>query len=183
MGDQRPVVCIDQCDARAYCAWSKQRLCGRAGGGVLDVSQDESQDMLSKAEGSHADPSQSQWYGACSTGEVSTYPYGDGYVAGRCVDNSVASRVQDVGSRAECMGGYAGLFDMSGNAEEWEDACTQFTTPPLLQNCLVRGGSVDHPGSGQLRPGELPLLACAASRGLAQGFIYTTVGFRCCADD
>jgi formylglycine-generating enzyme required for sulfatase activity len=163
-GDQKPVVCIDWCDAVAYCAWAKKHLCGRIGGGSIDVTTD----------GPYADPNTSEWYRACSNAGTQQFPYPGAYdpTAHRC--NDMNHGPDDVGTRAGCEGGFAGLFDMSGNVSEWENACTSYTgKPPVAQNCLRRGGAF----WGQTAAD----LACDAKSANLQGLPYNSVGFRCCA--
>ena len=67
-----------------------------------------------------------------------------------------------------CQGGYPGLFDMSGNAAEWEDACDDFA------GCRVRGGGFSDKKAQDL--------ACAADRVELRMFKADDVGFRCCSD-
>ena len=75
----------------------------------------------------------SAWFLACSHGaEQRAYPYGNTFETASCngcayeatCGQVVYNLTTPVGSLASCAGGYPGLFDMSGNVEEWEDACT-----------------------------------------------------------
>lgn len=161
VADQRPVVCVDWCDAMAYCALTGRRLCGEIGGGTYDFRD------LAPAK----DPTKSAWYRACSNGGERAYPYGATYVAGRCNDENSITQV--VGHYPECEGGVPGLFDMSGNVAEWENACAFLDDQPMLQNCLQRGGAY-FSDSTHLR--------CDDTRPLGRGFLSTSTGFRCCAD-
>jgi formylglycine-generating enzyme required for sulfatase activity len=167
-GEAHPVTCVDVCDARAYCAWAGKRLCGKIGDDLLDVTE-------GVTEGRHADPDQSQWFRACSNAGGSVFPYGDTFELGRCVDAGLSpNRVYDVGSKEACIGGYAGLFDMSGNVTEWENACTRFGNAAPIENCLVRGGAY-YESEGEK-------LSCGFFRDILQSSPSTSVGFRCCAD-
>jgi formylglycine-generating enzyme required for sulfatase activity len=128
----RPAVCINWCDAVAYCAWSGRRLCGRIGGGSLQDAESD-------------DPTRSQWHRACTKGGTQLYPYGDTFNPGNC--NAGGSNHGGVpietGSLPDCVGGYPGLFDMSGNVEEWEDSCNTGIDPndPADDGCALRGGA------------------------------------------
>lgn len=149
----KPVVCVSWCDAIAYCAWAGKRLCGRVGAGAADPSK-------------LADANESQWFNACSKGGTLAYPYGPAFDQTACPVNQASGPPLPVKSNAACVGGYPGLHDMSGNVDEWEDACEG-------DKCPVRGGSM-----------VLGAEAGACSwkylvpRVAHDGF----TGFRCCAD-
>jgi formylglycine-generating enzyme required for sulfatase activity len=122
-----PITCVDWCDAAAYCAWAGKRMCGRVGGGT--VPSDETNDAT-----------RSEWYAACSEGGTKTFPYGSTEDGGACNTLGNGAEVLAVHSFPDCMGGYDGIFDMVGNAEEWEDAC-DLSSDPATDNCALRGGA------------------------------------------
>lgn len=73
-------------------------------------------------------------------------------------------------SHGECVGGYDGLFDMSGNIGEWEDSCTLAATPQD-DMCQRRGGDfVD----------TLDIQQCAQGYQLPRAARQPSGGFRCC---
>ena len=152
-----PVRHVDWCDAVAFCAWAGKRLCGRVGGGPL-------------SEKDLTNPDRSQWFRACSAGGAQDYPYGNTYRAdagagGEARDPDVLA---EVGSTPGCEGGYPGVFDMSGNAWEWEDACNG-TGPDA--GCRIRGGDVSQPQG---------TLGCGSAI-TQERFAPGPWGFRCCA--
>ena len=117
-----PVVCVDFCDAFAYCAWAGKRLCGVNGEPALSAA-----DLV--------DPKISEWMSACTNGGADDYPYGSSFIEGAC--NTLqgdggtppgAAR-KNVGTLSQCVGAVgaddAGRrpFDMSGNVDEWADYC------------------------------------------------------------
>lgn len=159
--ETHPVVGVDWCDARAYCAWAGKHLCGKIGGGP---------NLYADA----ADATKSQWFAACSADATRAFPYGDTYAASTCNgwDYGLAHAIP-VGAASACEGGYPGVMDMSGNVWEWEDSCTAATGSS--DECRLRGGSFYFDASG---------LGCTSVN-------YTlplrntqseAVGFRCCAD-
>lgn len=166
-----PVVCVDWCDAYAYCKGVGKRLCGKIGGGQSEV-------------GDKYDGVYDQWYNACSSGVVHSYPYGgdhllgptDGYEPKACNGyDALETATAAVGSHSACQStvtGYSNIYDMSGNVAEWEDACGY---PDGAEGqCHLRGGSFD---DTQLE------LSCKTidgtkTRNHRSGF----VGFRCCSD-
>jgi formylglycine-generating enzyme len=155
-----PVTYVNWCDAHAYCAWAGKRLCGQIGGGSVD--QDN-------ADHAGAD----QWFFACSDGGELTYPYGDTYIKGACNDNNANMGDQIVEapkSFPECVGGFPGVYDMSGNVSEWEDSCNHENNGG--DQCNERGGSVNN------NPG---MVTCANIQTENRSTTSSHVGFRCCA--
>jgi formylglycine-generating enzyme required for sulfatase activity len=164
------VGCVDWCDAYMYCQWAGKRLCGRIGGGALDLEES-------------TEATTSQWYNACSQGGKTAYAYGDEFEAGRCVDgieptegvdeSEALSLSQDVESKPQCNGStrpFDQILNLSGSVAEWADGCT--------------GPEVAGSGS------------CLAYAVLQQGFSFSCMsplptwrlthipelGFRCCLD-
>jgi formylglycine-generating enzyme len=153
-----PVVWVTWCDAWAYCAWAGKRLCGKVGGGTDPQS-------------GIADPTSSQWFAACSAGGTLAYPYGAMYQAGVCYGAAPAnSELEPVESHAGCVGGYPGIFDMSGSVWEWEDSCSAQTG--LADFCQLRGGSLNQ---------DQTALTCAENDVANRGGSTGDRGFRCCA--
>jgi len=156
-----PVVCVDWCDAYAYCAAVGKRLCGKIGGGA-------------NAVGDYADATKSQWYNACSSGGQNDYPYGDTYSGSACngYDANNGGTVP-VGNMSECEpaeSGYGGVYDLSGNVWEWEDSCEGYVDG--TNACRLRGGSFNNYGSR---------LRCDDGYVNDRGTQYVFIGFRCCA--
>jgi formylglycine-generating enzyme len=148
-----PVVNVDWCDAHAYCRWLGKRLCGGVAGPL--------------APGDFRDPTRSQWSAACGR---SIYPYGNIYEESRCNGADFVrgqQRLRMVPIR-NCEGGVAGLFDMSGSAFEWEDACASGTE---AAPCHLRGGSFRSAG---------PSLTCEGNETARRDLQRDDVGFRCC---
>lgn len=161
-----PQVCVDWCDAYAYCAGVGKRLCGKRGGGTNSYDD-------------HANASASQWYNACASGiAANTYPYGMTYSATACNDygywgGSGARMTLAVGTLAGCQAPtttpYAGVYDLSGSVMEWEDSC-DFTGP--VGNCRLRGGGLFSIGSYRL--------ACDFGDVGSRTGLGPYIGFRCC---
>jgi formylglycine-generating enzyme required for sulfatase activity len=158
-----PMVCVDWCDAFAYCWAVGKRLCGRIGGGKDDP-------------GGFADPSRSQWFNACSSHGRYVYPYGNTYSPDACntPDHRIMATVP-VGSMGTCQStepGYQGVFDLVGNVWEWEDSCSWDLE---VVACLRRGDSFTWADGDQ---------ACTSSAAfeVASTLADGAIGFRCCAD-
>jgi formylglycine-generating enzyme required for sulfatase activity len=164
----RPVACVDWCDARAFCMGVGKRMCGAFGGGAV-------------AWNDHTDPTKNEWRYACSAGGTKQFPYGDMYQSKTCVDdaydgsnNDGAGNAVDVGSAVGCVGGFKDLRDMSGNVWEWEDAC-EANDDPKDDPCSNGAGSFWDDGPNNF--------ICATSMVYHQrSSANKNVGFRCCAD-
>jgi formylglycine-generating enzyme required for sulfatase activity len=167
MVPDNPMVCINWCDADAYCKWAGKRLCGAVTGGPNDY-------------GAASNPAMSQWYRACSAAGANSFPYGDVFEAEACVGDAydgqagydmLSDQRQKVGTALDCEGGYKGLFDLSGNVQEWEDACEGYQDQN--DTCLARGGSYEE---------GPPLLFCNVQNMRPRFDARNELGFRCCAD-
>lgn len=162
-----PVVCVDWCDATAFCRAAGKRLCGRIGEG--DGYPFDSYD----------DPTVSEWHAACTSGGVYDYTYGNELDTTICrgadAEDYTTWGLGEVGSFDGCHspdGPYAAVYDLSGNAAEWDNGCDG---DGAEDPCRIRGGSFQHNEHG---------LQCAMARDLRWPRMrrVVAVGFRCCAD-
>jgi formylglycine-generating enzyme required for sulfatase activity len=160
--DDVPAVFVNWCDAAAYCAWAGKRLCGKIGGGSLTGPES-------------VDPMASQWLYACTQGGLKKFPYGSSADDTACVTfdhKGGAQQLEPVGTAPGCVGGFPGLFDMSGNAGEWDDSA-------VVAECgetdlvAMRGGSY----------GNIAEEADCAMRTSTTRLTASNLGgFRCCKD-
>jgi hypothetical protein len=158
-GDE-PVRYVNWCQADAYCTYAGKHLCGAIGGG-------------SAAPANFKNASTDQWFNACSAQGENLYPYGVTYNASDCNGGgSAGPAVYE--SWLTCQGGEPGVYNMSGNVAEWEDACSASTG--ATDACPIRGGSYLD-GSGNLRcdsdQTSLPITQ-------PRSYAGNDVGFRCC---
>jgi formylglycine-generating enzyme required for sulfatase activity len=164
-----PMRNIGWCQAQAFCDWAGKRLCGGPDGGIAPgVDPDD------KAFGMH------EWIYACTRAGTKFFSYGSAADAGTCNTQQLdggPSPVEPVGSRAACQGGYPGIYDMLGNAAEWENSYAELDDAGRPNYTHFRGSNYEfspysndcaHSGNATGIPGELD-----------NGIPY--VGVRCCA--
>jgi formylglycine-generating enzyme required for sulfatase activity len=162
---EHPQVCVDWCDAQAYCEAAGKRLCGSIGGGATPFARGNARP---------AGAPLGQWENACSAAGKTRFPYGDKPRAEACnTSDGGRGTTAKVGEMSACQStveGYRDILDLSGNAWEWEDACEDETADAF---CHVRGGSFNS---------ETALDECSAVHTYHRDFASYFVGFRCCAD-
>jgi formylglycine-generating enzyme len=167
-----PMVCVDLCDAMAYCHWQGKRLCGGRDGLRLDRTPQ----TVNK-------PNDDEWLAACGGTGGSKYPYGDVYEASRC--NVASEQVEVEDSFRDCKTPNH-IYQLSGNVAEWVLVCND-NREFGEQRCLVRGG--------EYRTTDPEFAACAHLdlSGAAMGAVFPRralqpadfspgVGIRCCMD-
>jgi formylglycine-generating enzyme len=165
-GDHHPMAGVDWCDAYWYCEGVGKRLCGRISGGSNDDVADVNVAGID------------QWYTACSSNgayDGICYPYGKDYSATACngVDAAKGGAVA-VATMTGCqssVAGYQGIFDLSGNVLEWEDACDGHAG--MMDGCRIRGGGFDEPDS--------VWLSCEGMVATNRFVTDVDLGFRCCS--
>lgn len=167
-----PVVCVDWCDAREYCAAIGKRLCGDFTGG-------------SSSYDDFRNETQSQWLWACTSGGTyacSQFPYGLAYEADTCngrdhwADITAATTVE-VASMTDCKSPqltYTGVYDLSGNVWEWTDACNG---TGAIDGCLIRGGSFSRAYTEDLND----LACCDDYSSMQRQHFDDDTGIRCCS--
>jgi formylglycine-generating enzyme required for sulfatase activity len=157
----RPVAAVDWCDAYAYCKYAGKRLCGGITGGSIPITE-------------YKDAAASQWFGACTHAADGNhaYPYGNTFDGTSCngADRNADSGLTIDVASASCIGGFPGIFDMSGNVEEWEDSCT--ANVGNADGCQVRGGAADDVAAA---------LRCDHNSRFNRDYRSSHKGFRCCA--
>ncbi len=160
--DTMPIAVVNWCDARAFCAWSGKRLCGKVGGGPVIPAE--------------AATTKSEWFVACSHNGLNPFPYGQSYVAATCNEDheGVLAGRKPVKSFPKCEGGYAGLFDMSGNITEWTNSCDAPGTEDAgTTKCQTAGGPWSFPKSA---------VDCGSTYPIDRAGTNPQNGIRCCAD-
>ena len=108
-----------------------------------------------------------EWQAACGGAAASLYPYGNSYNAAACngLDKNLGAIVPTA-QVSTCLGGYTGVYDMSGNAYERTATCGNGT-------CRVRGGSYRSSSAAGL-------LKCTTGFDFPEASPDDAVGFRCC---
>lgn len=164
--DTLPVVSLALCHAWSYCLWAGKRLCSSIGG--PDAGRATAGDDLSN-----------EWIYACQNGtHAFEFGYGATYVTGECnVPDPEAGMDGDAavppGGFAACHGvldgGFAQIFDMSGNVSEYDDWASAYDAGSA--------GTQSRGGSWMFANGQ-----CSQTIGFGVLGGFGDVGFRCCAD-
>lgn len=141
-----PVTCVDWCDAYSYCAHQNKVLCP----GTINQAQ------------------KGAWFDVCSSNGANDYPYPGSFQADYCNDSSSSAKaLVGVGTKTECKTPN-GVYDMTGNASEWLDACSATTQ---AANCDTRGGNYNDSSGVAL---------CKGANAVAKEMGLPGLGFRCC---
>lgn len=109
----RSVVCVDWCDAAAFCAWAGKRLCGALSG----------REPTREVRRAFAE---TEWRYACTNGGTTAYPYGSDYIPKRCNYRPVTSAGSSSSENSACVGTkapFSEIRNLAGSVEEWTALC------------------------------------------------------------
>jgi formylglycine-generating enzyme len=167
--DQKPIRCVDWCDALAFCSWADKTLCGVPSFTGVTSSVGPNWEQACADSGAEFPYGGTEVViGACNIG-LSQYQCGNDLGLFVCGPTLVPSK-----SPLNCDSPN-GASDMLGNVAEWTDNCG---SPPMDEGpeaatCMVKGGSFDDSDDAincQHRTANAP-----------RSTRRRTLGFRCCA--
>lgn len=157
-----PQVCVDVCDAVAFCSWAGKELCGPTGGGALQLAASEDLPTL-------------RWQAACGAGADPRgqprrmFSYGEAFDASRCATPDRTTR--PVGSNASCsLVEEPQIRDLDGNVSEL-----------IAVLSTQASGAVTTAACGADYADDGRSTGCEALLFLGIEEALPTVGFRCCA--
>ena len=177
---KRPQVCIDYCDAEAFCAWSGKTLCGTANGKELTEKDLQS-------------PWTTVWARACRgltspSDKGTTFSYGDTFepetcnapqrTGTGCKAAPDSCHPTEAGSLPNCQsrGAYQGIYDLTSNVGEFLFA--------VVKNSAGRDLAQWAPANYLTFSGN-DVYGCLYNTGVGGGYALTDAneftGFRCCA--
>lgn len=169
--DANPQVCVDWCDATAYCKALGKQLCG--------ARPDAIAQGMTVSFADFADAELDQYEYACSADGKQDYVYAGTYDATACNTGctGTACKTDAVASKTRCQGepssaAFPGVFDLNGNVAEWDGVCA---SDDAAAQCHVRGGDMQSTATTS---------ACNYGMGTAlvpRNQPQPTVGFRCCS--
>jgi len=128
------VTHLDFCDAWAFCSWAGKRLCGEhsADPGSIHMFDRSIDDYFGGRAYGLPTVETREWLHACTQGGTSSYPFGEDWKDGVCLDHwklraqgASSRRVRDTAGN-ECRGThppYDSVFNMIGGARQWANAC------------------------------------------------------------
>src|SRR5262249_34345123 len=118
------------------------------------------------------DPQLDDWTAACGGNHAQLYPYGAHYDPTACNGRDLGTGgTTTVRTPPSCEGADDGVYGLSGNVWEWEDACSDPVSPDGV--CLTRGGS--------FRSDRVDL-QCDGVQTRTRTEAADDLGFRCCID-
>jgi formylglycine-generating enzyme required for sulfatase activity len=160
----KPIRCVDWCDSDAFCRAMGKRLC---------TGNDNESITADAVKGD-------EWGFGCSAGDVSVYPWGNDWTAGRCnVEQppqctlSLSCGPIPTTSFSDCRAD-GGPRDLIGNVAEWTHLCVAAADAGAAgDSCQRRGGSYDT---------TVDRAHCADLDPVARSHRDPQTGIRCCAD-
>lgn len=181
---QHPQVCVDWCDAFAYCASRGQHLCGKIGTGAMVPFDD------------FADPGVDEWSNACTVGGRFEFglDFADGKnFAGQTDGQKCNLRFGGTGTTVpvdtlpNCghkAVGYETERHMLGNVREWENSCKKEASASGAGSsdlCHTRDVSfAEKDEKGQQV--TIDAMRCANGPDVVRSHVAPDLGFRCCGN-
>lgn len=166
--DDKPMRCVDWCDAEAFCRDQRGgRLCYRQGAGGTVYPPNRAD----------------EWPSACSNAGATVWPWGDdadehacnvGQGSQGCVAQGFNCGPVAVGSEQGCRN-QRGIADLIGNVREWTASCDNTEVSSPEAKCFALGGGYQD---------DLAGLGCNRyfSTSERQGGRSPQIGLRCCYD-
>lgn len=161
----KPMRCVDFCEAEAFCRWAGKHLCHASDAFGVQGPRDAVR----------------EWFLACSNTLTTAYPWGNerddlrcntGQTSENCITLRPTCGVLPSGEKSQCTSS-TGVVDLLGNVAEWVYSCNLITPEQANapSGCGVRGGGYD-----------ASLESCNDESTLQNDSRLPSLGFRCCSD-